>query len=269
MAELRERYASALVTGGSSGLGRVLAETLAAEGLTVWATSRQPSKIVWPHNVQGVALDLADPQAAARFWQNPPWENPPAILVNNAGFGVFSPVADIAQHETEEQLAVMLAGPMEMCRQFLALKNTAPRRAIVNVASLAGEFPLPFMAAYNAAKAGLSTFSRSLMLEYPQHGSLCVIDLRPGDFQTAFNDNARRQESQSEPVRRAWQSLEKHLKAGAEPSQLARDTLRALTRGRHAVVRSGTFFQAKCGPALARLAPDSLVRAFLRLYYGL
>ena len=63
--------------------------------------------------------------------------------------------------------------------------------ALVNISSLAAEFPLPFQPAYNMAKSGLTALNESLMIECAGTG-VAVIDLRPGDFRTDFEGSVRR-----------------------------------------------------------------------------
>ncbi|HKB90857.1 MAG TPA: SDR family NAD(P)-dependent oxidoreductase, partial [Opitutaceae bacterium] len=152
------------------------------------------------------------------------------------------------------------------------------RGALVNISSLAAEFPIPYMSGYNMVKAGLSALSESLMIE-ARGTKVIVLDFRPGDYRTDFNQAMQR--SAPEPTQkthreivekrlsRTWITLEKNLKAGPPPAHAANTLRDALLRGRSGVVRSGTFFQARLAPFLARLAPSALRRTAQARYFGI
>jgi short-subunit dehydrogenase len=263
-------YRQALVTGASRGLGRAFALALLAAGVEVWGTSRDGTRL--PEGVRALALDLGDPDSIARLVSRLRDEAPELdLLVNNAGGGTWCPFDEFPADELERQWRVLLAAPVSLCRAFYPLFAERKHGAIVNVASLAGQFPIPFMSTYSAAKAGLSAFSRTLMLEATGSG-VAVVDFQPGDYATGFNDNMHRphrERSASSRETRAWDCCEEHLHAGPPPEHAARALLRALRKGGSRTVATGTFFQARLGPLLARVLPASIVRWYLRGYYAL
>jgi hypothetical protein len=95
-----------------------------------------------------------------------------------------------------------------------------------------------------------------------------VIDFRPGDYRTDFN-RAMLTASPSKATRPAWAALEAVLEASPMPERAALDLRRALLANRSGIVRSGSLFQARIAPHLARLAPASWVRRAIARYYGL
>ena len=80
----------------------------------------------------------------------------------------------------------MLNATMRLSHAALRRMRERQRGCLVNISSLAVEFPLPFMSAYNVAKAGLSALTESLIVE-TRGTAINVIDFRPGDFRTDFN----------------------------------------------------------------------------------
>ncbi len=277
------RYRTAFVTGASSGLGRAFADMLLAEGVRVWGTSRDTARLAPLAATPAftpVALDLADGDGAADAYARAAAAAAGAasagfdLVVNNAGFGRFSPFAgtrDFAVWQT--QLDAMLAHTARIAHAALRDMTARGRGCLVNVSSLAVEFPLPFMAGYNIAKAGLSALSESLIFE-TRNTPLVVIDFRPGDYRTAFNEviqaEAAARAAAPDGIRaaRAWAALEKNLRAAPPPARAARDLRRALLRGRSGTVRSGSFFQARLAPLAARMMPARLRRAVLARYFG-
>lgn len=275
MKKLGERYRTALVTGASGGLGRAFADMLLDEGLRVWGTARDPGRIAARPGLETLRLDLADPASVAEaFAAADAASGGLDIVVNNAGYGLFGPFAGRDFADWRRQVDAMLTQTMQLAHLALPGMGRRGRGALVNVASMAAEFPLPFMSGYNAVKAGMAGFSESLMVEVAGSGVL-IIDFRPGDYRTGFNDTMQRepghlstQEPEAVRRRRVWGVLDANLRAAPPPERAAADLRRALRRGRSCTVRSGGFFQAGLAPWLARFAPLRLRRAVAARYFG-
>ena len=158
------RGTKVLVTGASRGIGKAIAEALVARGALVWGTSRDPGKIAWPDGVRPLQLDLGSSSAIEAAWRSQDMEALGFdIVINNAGSGAFGRFEEVDFDVWEAQVAILLMGAMKVSR--LALPGLTERAGyLVNVSSLAAEFPIPFMSAYNTAKAGLSAFSESLVI---------------------------------------------------------------------------------------------------------
>lgn len=272
-------YAHAFVTGASAGLGRAFTEMLLGEGVRVWGTARDVVRLTelasrHPATFTPVSLDLGDPEAAERAFTRAASSIGGGfdLLVNNAGFGVFGEFAETDFAVWQSQLDRMLGATMRLAHTGLRGMRQRGRGCIVNVSSLATEFPLPFMSGYNVAKAGLSALSESLIVETHESG-ITVVDFRPGDYRTDFNQAMSSVSSvasvPSPRIRRAWLGLEQNLRAAPRPSRAADDLRRVLQRGRSGVVRSGGFFQAKLAPLFARCVPAKVKRAAMAHYFGL
>lgn len=280
MAALAKFFPTAFVTGASAGLGRAFAEMLLSEGVHVWGTARDAARLTelatrYPARFTPVVLDLAAPELAEAAFRRAARATPERmfdLLINNAGYGVFADFASTDFVIWQRQLDTMITTTLRLVHAGLGEMLQRERGCIVNVASLATEFPLPFMSGYNVAKAALSALSASLMLE-TRGTPLTVIDFRPGDFRTDFNQ-AMQSVSPASPMMnpsaaRAWARLEAHLRAAPPPGRAAADLRRALLRGRSGTVRSGTFFQARIAPLFARLVPASVCRWAAARYFGL
>jgi uncharacterized protein len=276
MPKVSELYPTAFVTGASSGLGQKFAEMLLAEGVHVWGTSREVSRLA-PLARAGsfvpVTLDLAVPAAAEAAWQRSAAEAGGAfdLVINNAGYGVFGEFAEMEAAVWAAQLDAMLGTTLRLAHGAFRTMRARNRGCLVNVSSLAVEFPLPYMSGYNVAKAGLSALSESLVFE-SRGTAVIVIDFRPGDYRTAFNQAMR--PSPSSPIgsavtlERVWRRLEANLAAGPEPERAAADLRRALLDRRRGPVRSGSFFQARLAPLLARTIPQAALNGILARYFG-
>jgi len=170
------------------------------------------------------------------------------------------------------QLDGMLTQTVRLALLALPAMRTRGRGAIVNVSSLAVEFPIPGMSGYNAAKTGLSAWSASLAYELESSG-VAVIDFRPGDFRTPFNTAVVQAPGEAVPRAarwaRVWKRFEHMHDIAPNPEVAAEDLVKALRRGRSGVVRTGSFFQARLAPLLARLGSERVRRAVQARYFDL
>lgn len=267
-------HRTAFVTGASTGLGRAFAEMLLAEGVRVWGTARAESRLA--SLTQGhagrftpVVLDLAEGEAAVEVFRTAEGAAEGFdLVVNNAGFGVFAEFTGVEFAVWEEQLRVMLLNTARLTHAALAPMLARGRGALVNVSSLAAEFPLPFQSAYNVAKAGLTALSESLMIETAGSG-VTVIELRPGDYRTDFEGSVRRPQAAPTPrMRRVWTQFAAMMQTGPAPQHAAAALRRALLRRKSGTVRTGRFFQAVLAPWLARFGSLALKRRIQARYFG-
>jgi len=272
--QLSNYYRTAFVTGASTGLGRAFAEMLLEEGVRVWGTARDTARLAplaTNPAFSAVVLDLEKPdEAVSAFTVASAAAGGFDLVVNNAGYGIFAPFVAVDFSTWRKQLDAMLG--TTACLSHAALRGmlAAERGCLVNVASLATDFPLPFMSGYNIAKAGLSALSESLIQE-TRGTEVVVIDFRPGDFRTGFNRAMRPatgQASDDSRVATAWSALEKNLNQAPAPAVAASSLRRALLRRRSGTVRCGSFFQACLAPFFMRFVPAAFRRRIIALYFG-
>jgi short-subunit dehydrogenase len=267
---LSARHRAAFVTGASTGLGLAFVEMLLAEGVEVWGTARDTRRIPARARLHAVALDLADgPAAEHAFLQADRAAGGFDLVINNAGFGAFGGFAETEFGVWERQMQIMLVNTARLAHAALRGMLARERGALVNVSSLAAEFPLPYQPAYNVVKSGLSALSEGLMIETRGTG-VVVIDFRPGDYRTDFEGSVQRPAAITVPAQqRAWAAFSKLMTTAPAPTHAAESLRRALRRGRSGTVRTGRVFQAVIGPFLARFGTQGVRRAILRRYFDL
>jgi short-subunit dehydrogenase len=270
-----DRHRTAFVTGASNGLGLAFTEMLLADGVRVWGTSRDPSRLAGlarahPGAFTTVALDLRDAPAARRtFHEQDRAAGGFDLVINNAGYGVFGEFAATDFSRWREQLEVMLVNTAELAHAALPGMLRRNHGALVNISSLAAEFPLPFQSAYNMAKAGLTALNESLMMETSGTG-VVIIDVRPGDYRTDFESSVLRSPGPPPPhVARAWAAFAAMMRSGPPPAHAAAALRRTLLRHRSGTLRTGRFFQAVVGPFLARFGSLRTRRRFQARYFDL
>lgn len=270
-------YRTAFVTGASTGLGRAFAEMLLADGVKVWGTARDAARLAPLSEKYGsaftpVVLDLRDGgRAEAVFRACDVAAGGLELVINNAGYGVFADFTATEFSVWEEQLQVMLVNTARLShaamRSMLARSAEGKDGALVNISSLAAEFPLPFQAAYNMTKAGLTALNESLMMEV-SGTRVVILDVRPGDYQTDFEGSVRRPPGASTPrMTRAWEAFAAMMQSGPKPAHAAAELRRALLRRRSGTVRIGRFFQAVVAPFISRFGSLALKRRIQERYF--
>jgi short-subunit dehydrogenase len=265
---LADRYRTAFVTGASTGLGRAFADMLLAEGLEVWGTARDRSRLPAAPRFHAEALDLHAGEAAEQILVRA--EQAAGgfdVVVNSAGYGAFGEFAGTEYAVWQRQLEAMLVNTARLAHTALRGMRARGRGALVNVSSMSVEFPLPFQSAYNMAKAGLSALSESLMTEVAGT-AVIVIDLRPGDHRTDFDGSVlRTPPAFTAREARVWNAFAAMMLIGPPPAQAAAALRRALQRGRSGTVRTGRIVQTVLAPLLSRLGSDAQRRYWRERYF--
>jgi len=188
----------ALVTGGSKGIGRAVAASLAGAGASVVVAARHGGEVVRAaaelgersgSRVIGLAADVRRAEECWRLVEHAAAElGRLDILVNNAGLGIFKPVAETTPEEWLEQVETNLNGVF-FCSRAALPHLRRDGGWIVNIGSLAGRNAFPGGAAYNATKFGLIGFSEALMQEV-RHDRVRVSCIMPGSVATSFGGSA-------------------------------------------------------------------------------
>jgi NAD(P)-dependent dehydrogenase (short-subunit alcohol dehydrogenase family) len=184
----------AVVTGGTRGIGRAIAERLLREGAAVAICGRSNQSVdtalgaLRPlGRVIGNACDVTQVDQVSAFFAAVDREfGGLDILVNNAGKGVFGKVADLTPDEWRANIELNLNGPFYCSREALARFRKRGGGFVVNISSLAGKNPFSGGAGYNASKFGLNGFSEALMLDH-RYDNVRVASIMPGSVDTGFS----------------------------------------------------------------------------------
>ena len=193
----------AVVTGGTRGIGRAIAEKLLLEGASVAFCGRTSEVVARAAGemakatggtVYGEAADVSKPDQVRRFFQSVDARfGGLRILINNAGLGIFRRVADMSIQEWGQMIDLNLSGVFYCCREALPRFNNCGGGYIINISSLAGKNAFSGGAGYNASKFGLNGFSEALMLDH-RYDNVRVSYIMPGsvdtDFGTGTSDHA-------------------------------------------------------------------------------
>ena len=173
----------AIVTGGTSGIGKQTALALLREGCTVYELSRRETGVEGMHHI---AADITkEDTVKAAVDQVMAAEGHIDVLVNNAGFGISGAIEFTDTEDAKRLFDADFFGMVNLNRCVIPLMRRAGMGRIVNLSSVAAPIPIPFQAYYSAAKAAVNAYTMALANELRPYG-VTVCAVQPGDIKTGF-----------------------------------------------------------------------------------
>jgi NAD(P)-dependent dehydrogenase (short-subunit alcohol dehydrogenase family) len=223
----------ALVTGASSGIGRAAARALAEAGFEVAGTSRNTAEVTPADGVRFLDLDVAsDASVHAAVGQVIERSGRIDVLVNNAGLGAAGAAEESSVAQDQRVFDVNVFGVIRMTKAVLPHMRARGSGRIINISSVLGFVPAPYMASYAAAKHAIEGYSESVDHEVREHG-VRVLLVEPAYTKTGFDANAM-QSDKPLPVyaqqRRIFGDvLAEAMKEGDDPAIVAKVIVAAAT----------------------------------------
>jgi uncharacterized protein len=208
---------TALITGASGGLGATFAQELAARGMNTILVARSADKLQalateltakYQQRNDFITLDLVPAGAAVTLATKVAEMGLQVdLLVNNAGFATYGNFESIELQRDRDQVLLNIATLVDLCHTFIPQMLERKSGSIVNLASVVGFQPVPYMTVYAASKAFVLSFSEGLWAEYGDRG-IRVLALCPGATATSFHEVA------GQPVPDRISTPEEVVKAG-------------------------------------------------------
>ena len=181
-----------LITGCSTGIGRETAKHLAARGMDVYATARNPETIadLEADGCRTLALDVTDEASMTAAVAEVEREHGAVWgLVNNAGYSQSGAVETIPIDSLRSQFETNVFGLVRMCQIVLPGMRRAGSGRIVNISSMGGKLTFPGGGAYHATKYAVEALSDALRFEVAGFG-VDVVVIEPGLIKTSFSETA-------------------------------------------------------------------------------
>ena len=262
-----------LITGASSGFGKITAQMLSAQGHIVYGTSRKLSEDM--NEVKMLVVDVTNSlsirQAVDRILSE---QGRIDVLINNAGMGIGGALELATEEEVNIQMNTNFFGVVNMCREVLPVMRKNRKGKIINISSIGGVMGIPYQGFYSASKFAVEGYSEALALEvHPFHIKVCLV--QPGDFNTGFTDNRNiseltgQNEDYADSFLRSLKIIEKEERNGCDPRKLGAVICKI-------VARKNPPFRTKVGPLVQVLfakskswLPDSMMQYALRIFYAI
>ena len=229
---------TALITGASSGIGAVFAQELAKQQTNLVLVARSEEKLnqladrlrqQYQIQVEVLLADLTKPGANQEICDRVSQKNITVdILINNAGFGDYGAFSDRPLQKQLEMIQLNILALVELTHLFLPGMKHQKSGSIINVGSIAGFQPLPYMSVYAATKAFVLSFSEALWAENREF-NIRVQALCPGPTDTNFPNVAEF------PNAMKFSGPQKL----ATPEQVVDQSLKALAKNESTVVTGG------------------------------
>lgn len=261
-----------LITGASSGFGKITAQALAEHGHIVYGTSRKVMTEA-PREVTMLTADVTDDNSVCQAVERIVKEQGRIdVLINNAGMGIGGALELATDEEISLQINTNFLGVARVCRAVLPVMRKQRKGKIINVSSIAGVMSVPYQGFYSASKFAIEGYSEALAMEvYPFGIKVCVVE--PGDFNTGFTTNRNISSASLECpdygkyFTQTLKIIEDAETNGCPPSKLAGTICRL-------VEKRNPSFRTLTGPwtqvIFARLKgwiPGKLIRYTLRSFY--
>lgn len=262
-----------LITGGSSGIGRSIAEYLSEKKFKVYGTSRNPS------NISGLSFELVPldvtkketiSSAIGYIFQK---EGRIDVLINNAGVGITGPIEETPEEEIKKAFDTNYFGPLNVTKAVLPIMREQGGGLIINITSIAGYMGLPYRGIYSATKGALELTTEAFRMELKDF-NIKMTNVAPGDFAT--NIAAGRYHApilDSSPYRKSYKNtldiMNEHVDAGKDPQLMAKVIHKIIqTKDPRGHYKVGEPLQ-KLSIALKRILPDKVYEKMLLKHYKL
>ncbi|MEV0220084.1 oxidoreductase [Streptomyces sp. NPDC050704] len=251
----------ALVTGASSGIGRETALALVAAGFDVVGTSRDTSRVAPLGGVTFFDLDVAGDESVIAVVQRVVDRfGRIDVLVNNAGVGSMGAAEETSLAQDQSVFDINVFGVMRMVKEVLPHMRARGRGRIINVSSVVGFLPQPYMAAYSASKHAIEGYTESLDHEVRELGVRALI-VEPAYTRTGFEANSPRPDRPLDVYAKLRRAVDRvmteAIRDGDDPAVVAKAIVAAATDAKPKL-RYAAGPMAGRATALRRFAPAGI-----------
>jgi NAD(P)-dependent dehydrogenase (short-subunit alcohol dehydrogenase family) len=264
----------ALITGGTSGLGKAMAKALSVNGFMVYAAGRDTSSSSNIKNLQYIYLDVTNYEiiksAVGNIIQT---YGQIDLLINCAGIGVAASIEEIPMKEIHDAFDVNLYGTVRLIKEVVPYMREKGAGKIVNISSIGGLVALPFQGIYCSTKFALEGLTEALSMELKPFG-IYVSLIEPGDYNTkvAANRTVVKPKDDSPYKTRLktfFDRLAVNIQKGQNPDIIGDLIVKiAHTEKPKLRYKSGRFYE-KITPLVKTLLPFRLFSRILIFFYKL
>lgn len=261
-----------LITGASSGIGRISAEFLSNKGYKVYGTSRNPKPS--DENFAFLKLDLLDKSSITKAIETLiEKEGRIDVLINNAGMGITGPIEETSTDEMRKVFDTNLFGAIDMMQGVLPIMREQKSGLIINVTSIAGYMGLPFRGIYSATKGAMELMTEAVSMEIKAF-NIKVTNVAPGDFATniasgRYHSPVYKDSAYAEIYQKNIDLMDAHVDSGKDPIIMAQQIYRIINDTSPRLhYKVGESLQ-KFSIVLKRILPDRVYEWMIMKHYGM
>ncbi|CAG5086602.1 SDR family oxidoreductase [Parvicella tangerina] len=264
----------ALITGGTSGIGRAICNVLHSKGVKVYGTGRRANNGEVLDGYRLVKCDVtkdASVKDAVDYVLEQ--EGKIDILVNNAGIGIAGAIEDSEIREILNVFNTNVAGVIRMCKAVLPVMRDKGSGYIINISSVGGLMGLPYRGIYSGSKSSVELISEALSMEVMKFG-IKVVLVEPGDFKTSINENRRVSDKAmsgvySEEFEAIHTIINKEVSEGNDPAKIGKLVWK-IVNARNPRVRYNTGdFTSKLALVVKRVIPGRWFERMMMSHYNM
>jgi|SRR5581483_511711 NAD(P)-dependent dehydrogenase (short-subunit alcohol dehydrogenase family) len=224
---------TALITGVSSGIGREIAQLLAERGARVFGTVRNPKSASAIHGVELVSMDVTEDASVNAAVQSVEQQaGPIQLLINNAGYSFMGALEETSVEEARQQFETNLFGVLRVTNAILPGMRQQGYGRIVNISSVLGFLPAPYLGIYAASKHAVEGYTETLDHEVRRFGVRAVL-VEPAYTRTKLNGNTKIAkvaiEAYAAERKRSTETTLQNIERGDDPRMVAEAVWSALT----------------------------------------
>lgn len=262
----------ALITGGTSGIGRAICNVLHSNGVTVYGTGRKAKHGAILDGYQlvccDVTKDMSVKEAVDYVMQR---EGRIDVLVNNAGIGIAGSIEDSEIGEILNVFNTNVAGVLRTCKMVLPIMREQGNGYVINISSVGGLMGLPYRGIYSGSKSSVELISEAMSMEVMKFG-IKVVLVEPGDFKTSINQNRKVSEKArtsiyKEEFENIHEIINKEVEEGNDPDKIGKLIWRIINNPSPRVRYNTGDFMSKVALAVKRLTPSRWFEAMMMNHY--
>jgi len=259
-----------LITGTSSGFGKIIAEKLHLKGHIVIGASRSIIKDI---NYKNILIDINNYNESRNKINEIINEYGRIdVLINNAGINITGPLEVMKIDDIKKVFETNFFSQLNMIQSVLPIMRANNNGLIINITSIAGYLGLPFWGAYCASKSSFKTISESLNIEL-KNFNIKIVNIAPGDYKTEIIKNRKDSENLSTSpyyyeYDKVIRSVDKKMNHGRDPNEVADLVLKIIEKKTSKInYLVGGFLEKKI--SMKSLLPDKLFQKIIMKLYNL
>jgi short-subunit dehydrogenase len=258
-----------LITGASSGIGKITAEYLGDNGLIVYGSSRFPGSYPTPSNFTMLQMDVTENNTITDTIEYIiKTEGQIDVLINNAGMGIAGNLEYTSIDKAKTQFETNFFGPLRLIRNVLPIMRKQDSGMIINISSIGGLIGLPYQNMYSATKFAIEGLTEALYKEL-YTTNIKVVLVEPGDFNTDFTArrDIEKKSTESEKFNKVINIIEHDENNGQDPIMIAKRILKIINNPKPKLRYTVGALDQKLAVFLKRILPNKLFDLIIMKHY--